>query len=258
LEIQIFPFHYQPATTNVEWYDEFTFDIEVISTTVEIDDFELDAGVYELGGSVAGDLWFSLTGDTQDLILAATVRNLVTGEAIDTLPVDALHNVTGSSHYEVEWDSTGVAPGQYQIWIDLLDSDGQLLDSASEMFRLGIASAEITAFGATPGLFQPGDLIDISMTVINNGSTAVSGEMVVNVYATGVSTPTTTFTQTVIDLSASDTAVFNDVWDTTGVGEEEYRIIGYMKYDARTTEIEMVTVSTRARLFLPLILVSGP
>ena len=28
LVIQVYPFHYQPTTTNVEWYDTFTFDVD--------------------------------------------------------------------------------------------------------------------------------------------------------------------------------------------------------------------------------------
>jgi hypothetical protein len=254
LEIDIFPFHYQPATTNIEWYDAFTFTIDVISTTVQIDGLELGAGRYEPSDVITGDLWFENTGDAQDVILDVSVRDLVSGEVVDVLPLDMLHDVTGPSAYLAEWDSAGIDPGEYVLWIDLMDSEGNLLDSASEMFRLGVPFAEIIDFSATPGLFQPGDGVDILMTVSNTGSSAVSGEAVVKVFATGVSTPTAVFSQTVTDLAPGNTFVFNEVWDTTAVVEEEYQVIGYLKYDARTTEVETAVVATRAYIYLPLVL----
>ncbi len=254
LGIQIFPFHYQPATTNVEWYDAFTFTVDVISTTIDIDGFEVGQGIYEPGAVVTGDLWFENPGDAQDLILAATVRDAVTGDVVDSLTLDALHDVAGANTYNVEWDSVGIDTGRYVLWIDLLDSEGQWLDSASEMFRLGAPFAEIAAFSATPGLFQPGDGIDISMTISNTGSSAVSGEAIIKVFATGVSTPTVVFSQTVTDLAPGNPFVFNEVWDTAAVTEEEYRVIGYLKYDARTTEVETAVVSTRTHIYLPLVL----
>ncbi len=254
LQIAIFPFHYQPATTNVEWYDSFTFTIDAVSTTVQIDAFELDAGVYDPGDLVAGDLWFSLSGDEQDLFFAATVRDLLSDEVVAGLPLDAFHDVVGPSVYGFEWDSTGVAPGEYLLWVDLFDSQGHLLDSASEMFRLGAPSAAITALSATPDFFRPGDSISISMTVANGGSVAVSGEAIVQIYPSGVSTPTAVFTQTVTDLAPAGTFVLNDVWDSTGITDESYRVVGYLKYDARTTNVETVIVSTQTHIYLPLVL----
>ena len=44
--------------------------------------------------------------------------------------------------------------------------------------------------------------------------------------------------------------------DTSTTVAKDYRLIGYMIYDARTTEIEIVNVSTEAQIYLPLVISS--
>ncbi len=255
LIIDLFPFHYQPATTNVEWHDDFTFAIEVISTSVSIDYFALDGASHALGEEVAAEMWLDNSGVAQDVIVAATVRDAVSEDVVvDGLALRALHDAEGISYYAFAWDSSGLASGQYVLWVDVFDVDGNLLDSTGRTFRLGAPAAEITAFSATPGLFQPGDPIATSLTLHNSGSVTITGEAIIQVQTGSGLTVTQTFTHAVTALAPDATVVLNDLWDTTDAAEAEYRIIGYLKYDARTTEIETVYVATRAYVYLPLVL----
>ncbi len=258
LNIQLFPFHYQPATTNAEWYDEFTFDIDVISTTVGIDAFMLDGTRFLPGDPVPADLWLENSGDAVDAIVVATVRDLLSGDTVDGLDLRALHDLSGSSACGLEWDSSGFAPGQYLFWVDLMDSEGNWLDSASQMFRLGMASAEISSFAATPDFFRPGEPIDISMVINNTGSVPLSGEAIIQVQTSDGVTTTAVFTHPVTDLALGAQVVFNDAWDTTSAAEGDYRVLAYVKYGSRTSEVETVHLTTRRRIYLPLVLHSNP
>jgi hypothetical protein len=254
LDIQLFPFHYNYLTTFGEFYSDFEFAIDVITTGVSIDGMVLDQAAYALGDPVAIDAWVSNSGAAEDVVIYASVLEVTTEEVAGGLDLRTLYGLAGPSAVSFEWDSTGVPAGSYIARVEVYDFDGTLLDSAMEEFQLGIASAEATALGATPRFFEVGDPIDISMTISNTGPSAVSGEAIVKVFATGVSTPTAVFSQTVTDLASGNAFLMNEVWDTTATTEEEYRVIGYMKYDSRTTEVETAVVSTRAYIYLPLVL----
>lgn len=258
LDIRIFPFHYQPATTHVEWYDDFTFDVEVISTSVTIDGFHLENGAYAPGEGVWADMWIDNPGDEQDLIVVPTVRNLISGEVVDGLGLRTLHDVFGPSHYGFEWDSTGFASGEYLLWVELLDGEGNVLDSAGEMFHLGGAFAELADFSVTPDFFQPGDAIDVSMTISNTGFVPLSGQAFVHVQTAGGVTTTAVFTHTVSDLAPGSMLTFEDVWDTASATPGDYRILGYFKYGSRTTEVETRELTTLRRIYLPLVLRGSP
>jgi hypothetical protein len=259
LTIQVFPFHYQPATTNVEWYDTFNFEIDVISTTVAVDHFALDKATYAPGDTVQAEMWLSNEGDAQDVILVPTIRNLVTDEVIDGEELDELYDVSGDyAYYSFEWDSSGFEPGQYVLWVDVLDAEGNLLYTTGDMFQLGSISAEVTAFDASHEVFQPGDDIDLSLTVSNTGHLPLDGEVIIMVQPSGVATATATFTQTVTGLAPGASLTFEPTWDTSGVDSGEYRILGYVKYEAKTTEIETIEVSSLRYVYLPLVIAGGP
>jgi hypothetical protein len=253
LNIQLFPFHYQPATTNAEWYSDFDFDIDVISTTVGVEAFTVNAKTLVPGDSIGADLWLDNSGAPLDVIVAPTVRDLVNGDTVDGLDLHLLHALSGPSTYGFEWDSSGFAPGHYLLWVDLLDSEGNWLDSASETFRLGITAAEITAFSATPDFFRPGEPIDISVVINNTGSAPLSGEAIIQVQTASGMTTTAVFTHPVTSLAPGAELAFNDVWDTTDATEKDYRVLGYVKHDSRASEVEAVNLTTRRRIYLPLI-----
>jgi hypothetical protein len=259
LTIQVFPFHYQPATTNVEWYDTFDFEIDVISNTVAVDHFSLDKATYAPGDMVQAEMWLSNGGDAQDLIMVPTIRNLVTNEVIDGEELDTLYDVSGAySYYSFEWDSSGFEPGQYVLWVDVLDADGNLLYTTGEMFQLGSISAEVTAFDASHDFFQPGDDIDLSLTVSNTGHLPLDGEVIIMVQPSGVATATATFTHTVTGLAPGAGLTFEPTWDTSGIDRGDYRILGYVKYESKATEIETIEVSSLRYVYLPLVVAGGP
>ncbi len=254
LYIEIAPFHYQPATTNIEWHDHFTFEIEVVSVAVEIQHFQIDKGQYNLGENVIAEMVLHNPDAAQKLIVAPTIRNMVSEEVVvDGLQLHAFHEMVGTSYYTFAWDSAGFAPGEYLLYVELRDEAGNLLQSASRMFQLGVASAEIAAFSATPTIFQPGDPVATSLTIHNTGPTVINGEAIIEVQTSNGITITQTFTHTVTGLLPGAAVTLNNVWDTVGATEEAYRIVAYLKYDARTTEIATIRVATQAYIYLPLI-----
>jgi hypothetical protein len=135
-----------------------------------------------------------------------------------------------------------------------------VLDRATEMFRLGISSGEITSFTATPTYFDIGDSIDISMFFSNTGTVNITGTAVIKVQDEAGET-VQEFWHDVTDLAPGDSNSFDDVWDTSRAEEGTYIIVGYISYDSMTTDPRIAVVSTsrpELRIYLPIITKSHP
>jgi len=254
LMIRMYPFYYNPQTTGARFYKNYSFDIHYITSTVEVDALVTDKDVYPQGDDVSVDLWLNNSGDAQDVIVDAVVKRASSGEVVDGLPLHSLDDLTGLASFSYQWGSTGFEPGYYFIEAEVRDSDGNVLDRAMEEFRLGIYAGEITAFTATPELFDIGDTIDISLVFSNTGTVPITGTAMIRVQSSDGLTTTAEFTHTIANLSPAHAVTVDDAWDTAGAEEGFYRIVGYVLYDAKATSPRTVVVSTEARIYLPIIM----
>jgi hypothetical protein len=253
LVLTIYPFHYHPLRTAVEFYGDFTFDVDLFTSTGSAEALTTTATAYAQGDTVQATLWVSHTGPAQDVVASAVVRD-IQGDFVAGLPLHQLHDLEGWGSLDLAWDSSGVAPGRYALEVELRDLQGHLLDRTATGFQLGITSAQVTDLIATPDFFRPGDTVDITMTLTNTGSLSLTGEAVIQIQVIGGLTTTATFTHTVSDLLPGAGIDLNDVWNTTGVTADDYRIIGYVKYDSRSTNTAAAYVTARRRIYLPLVL----
>jgi hypothetical protein len=132
--------------------------------------------------------------------------------------------------------------------VTLKDTNGNVLDRQTEMFRLGISSGEVTNFTATPEYFDIGDDVDINMTFNNTGTVDITGTAVIKIFdSTG--SVVEELRHNVTDLMPSESISFSDTWNTSGAEEDSYNIIGYVLYDSKATDPVTVTVSTQTKIF---------
>jgi len=249
--VTMYPFYYNGLSTNVRFYKNYTFTIETITSTVDIELLTTDEDAYAQGDGVLIDLWVSNSGEAQDVTVEATIRGPL-DSVVAGLPLRKLHALAGSASTSLAWDSDGFDPGYYAVQVDLRDSEGNLLDQAAQEFRLGIVEGQIVSFDAAPTRFDIGETIDVSTVFSNTGTVALTGTVVVQVRV-AAGAPITVFTHTVGALGPSASVVFTDTWDTTGVDEGDYEIVGYAEYDARSTTPQIVRVTTLWRAYLPLV-----
>lgn len=255
LIIEIYPFYYNASTTNVQFYTNYSFTVQVVSSTVQIMSLSTDENVYAQGGKVAIDLSLSNGGDALDTIVSAVVETQA-GDVVDGLLLQSLHGLTGTASFSLQWNSAGFEPGYYAIKAEVRDASGNTLDRKMEQFRLGVCAGEISAFTATPTFFDIGDAITISLAFSNTGTIPITGTAVIQVQdETGEVVEE--LSHEVANLAVGHSTRFDDAWDTSGSAEGSYTAIGYVLYDARATEIETVVVSTEAYIYLPVILRSG-
>lgn len=255
LFLTIYPFYYHADTGDAKFYRNYSFDIELASSSVAIDELTTEEAAYAQGDEVLIDLLLENSGEAQDVIVDAQVQTLA-GEMVEGLLLRSLKGLTGTASFSPRWDSTGFDPGYYRVEAEVRDGAGEVLDRKAMQFRLGIFSGEVTALTAMPSYFDIGETISTSLTFSNTGDVAINGTARIEI-RDGSSELVETFTHTVTSLAPSDALTFDDQWDTSGAEEGTYGVIGYVLYDAKATEIETVTVSTETYVYLPLVLRGG-
>ncbi len=136
----------------------------------------------------------------------------------------------------------------------VLDGQNRVMDAATADVTLGIQSGAVTTLSA-PTFFKPGMAVNASLTFNNTGDVAINGVATIEVYPTGGVTRTAIFAQTISNLQPAQSITFPATWDTIGVSNGDYRLIGYVNYDPNLTSNAMeVAISTTAKVYLPAIL----
>ncbi len=256
LFVEITPFVYNTLTAEADFYQHYEF--RVISTTTAISLTEANAGqaVYPKDAQVTFEIEVVNAGDPTDARVDAVVKRYATDEVVDTLLLETLSGLEGAASFSPRWDSAGAEPGYYVLEVTLLSAEGWTLDRESALFRVGIHAAEITAFEASPGSFDPGDGVDASMTIENAGEVPLSGQAVIEVWDAG-GTRIETFTHSVHALNPGATLTLDDTWDTTGVARGTYALRGTLSYDGTTLGTEAVSASSWHQVYLPVVLMGN-
>jgi len=253
LRVFLYPFYYSPLTTDVEFYKNYSFEIDVITTTVQIARLATDKAAYVQDENMHVDLWLENTGDAQDVIVSAVVEAEGSGEVVDGLLLRELSDLAGQATFALDWDSTGFEAGYYTVEAEIQDAEGQLLDRVTRRFRLGIVAGQVTALTATPEIFDPGDRIDLTLVFSNTGTVPITGTAVIQVQDGGGEI-VQAFNHAIGGLDPGQAVSLEEGWDTSGAAEGSYRILGYVLYDAKATQPVVATVRARARIYLPVIM----
>jgi parallel beta-helix repeat protein len=241
LVITMYPIYYNPQTTDVRFYKNYNFDINYTVSPVAITSMTTDKNAYQQDDTVKVDIGLNNSGEAQDVIVSASVKQYGSDEVVDGLLLSTLKEFKGLASFSPQWESSGFEPGYYYVEVTLKDTAGNLLDSETQMFRLGISSGEITNFTATPEYFDIGDAVDINMTFNSTGTVDITGTAITKIKnSTGYVAEE--FRHNVTDLMPSESISFGDTWDTSGAEEGSYNIIGYVLYDSKATEPVTVTI----------------
>jgi hypothetical protein len=252
LRIRVFPFFYNAATTDAKFYQDYRFEIDTMTTTVEISLLATSERAYPQGDPVSIELWVSNSGPAQDVIVAAVVKDGSTGEVVDGLDLRSLKNLTGISSLPYTWDSTGFDPGEYIIAAEVRDGAGNLLDQATALVDLGLTSGAVTAFTATPAKFDIGDTVSITLVFSNTGTVPISGTAVFEVKDSAGELEQS-FSQPFASLTPGNSWELERGWDTSGTEADTFTILTYVLYGGRSAG-GLVVVASEERAYLPLIL----
>jgi hypothetical protein len=142
LVIVMYPFYYNPETTDVRFYKNYRFDIEYIISSVEITRLYTDKNIYEPGDEVTLDMWLNNSGETQDVVVSTVIKQYGSDEIVAGLPLRSLKNLVGDASLTTEWDTSGTEPGYYYAEVTLADTAGNMLNSKRVAITLVTEIAE--------------------------------------------------------------------------------------------------------------------
>lgn len=254
LYLKVYPFFYNAASTDVQFYPDFTFNIDTYAAPISIVSLTTDQPGYPLNGDGTITLLLNNTGAAADAFLDAALVRPASGDVVSGLLLKSVHALSGTATIDLPFSGSGIAAGRYAIRVRALDGEGRVMDSAVADVTLGIQSGAVTALDA-PTFFKPGDLITASLVFSNTGDVALNGVAYIEVYPAGEVTRTASFTQTINALQPAQSITFAPSWHTTGVAEGDYRLIGYVKYaENLTSNAKEINISTTAKLYLPMVL----
>ncbi len=256
LVITVYAFRYNPLTTDVRFYRRYGFDVAYTVSPAAVTELTTDKQEYAPGETVSIEMGLDQSEVIQDVIVSAVIRRYGSEELIDSLLLRTLADLAGAASFSTSWSSEGVTPGTYYVEVTLRDLEGRTLDRRTSVFTLGAPSGAITRLTATPERFLVGDLVQISMEVANTGPVALDGVAVIRVLDKSGEI-VQEFRHDVSDLEPGGTVNVEDVWDTSGLTDGAYRIVGTVVYGSQTADPATVVVGTgrsRGRLYFPILL----
>ena len=245
LIVKVYPFYYQPLTGNARFHRRYAFEVTSISTPVTVEQLTTSQVAYGEGDAVPVDLIVENTGRAQEVIVNATIWRNSGGELVDGLLLRTLHELSGQGLLRTGVGQRRQAPrGEYHVEVKLHDTDSNLLDQDLRGPSGGVfLSGEITSLQATPEFFTVGETVDISMVFDNVGTLPITGTAVIEVQTASGLAVSGPFTYTVEGLAPGHLVELHEAWDTTGVALGDYRVIGYVLYDARLTGASTVALT---------------
>lgn len=127
LVIALYPFYYDPETTDVKFYQNYHFDIEYIVSNVEITVLYLDKDIYAPGDEVTIDIRLNNPGEMQDVIVSPIIKQYGSDVTVAGLPLRSLKELAGNASLTVEWDSSEIEEGYYYAEVTIKDTAGNTL-----------------------------------------------------------------------------------------------------------------------------------
>jgi len=252
LNIRIYPFYYNPQTTDAKFYRDYSFEVQILTTTVEVSLLTTDEDAYAQGDEVSIEIWLSNPGAPQDVIVDAVVKDGSTGQVVDGLPLRSLKDLTGVSSFSYAWDSSDFGSGQHVVEAEVRDSGGNLLDRAMTGFDLGVHAGRVVTFTASPENFDVGDTISIWLVFSNTGTLPITGTAVIEVQDENAQV-IQEFRRDFGDLAPASSVRFDEGWDTSATQAGTFSIVGYTLYGGKSSA-GVVIVSSLRQVYLPLVL----
>ena len=256
LKLVLYPFNYDPAALYSEYSRHFEFNIETVATSVAITKASTDQAQYRLGEDILLSLELSNTDTLAvDAVVSAVLRAGGSGETLDGFTLSGLNGLLGKAQLQLSWswaDGLAVPPGDYSIEITVENLAGQRLASRNVGLRLGEMAGELSQLAVTPQNFQAGDLIGIQLDFANTGELPIDGEAVIQVQ-TLAGEILSELVAPISGLAAGSVAAVPYSWDSSGVAEGDYQVVGFVRYDSQTTPAVVQSITTLERVYLPLI-----
>jgi hypothetical protein len=244
LVLTVYAFEYNPLTLDASFYGEYRFDVKSTFSDVSTSNLDNDKEVYDVGDKIRFDLGLENSALTpQSVVVSAFIEDETSGQVVSGLDLSTLTSLRNKAAYSSEWDSAGMKPGDYNLVLEVRDTQGVMLDKIEKSVRLGRSEVEITALTVNPQNFTSGQEVRAQIGFKNTGFTNVSGQAIIRVINSAGDT-IKEFSHEIGDLSPSQSADFSVGWGTNGAAPGVYTFVGFVLYDGNAADPKTVQVET--------------
>ena len=233
LRITVYPFYYKAATTAIEFYQTYSFDIDYISSDKSIVQFKTDKVAYAMNETVNADLYIMLQEQQGiDLIVEAAVKTS-DEEIVAGMEIQKMTSVTSLSSCSFQFDSAGFDAGDYIFEAEVKYIDGSIVAKENCQFNIGQSQGQVTDLLVAPACFSVGNNVDITAVFSNTGESPITGSLAIEIKDLN-STVVEEFHQDFNDLTVNGTNSLNVLWQNAQLGRGDCRIVATAYYDGKT------------------------
>jgi hypothetical protein len=247
LAIQAFPFFYNPDTAEARFHSNCLFEIQWVTSTVEITRLVTDRQVYPAAAPVKVDLAVHHAGaEPADVVAEATVF-LNDDQVVAQLPSIPMPLLKTLGWAQFQWDAGQAQAGDYAVEVRLRNKVGHQLDRARAEFQVGQSAGAIARFEVLPRDYAPGEDPRLSATFANTGSASLDGALVIVVQDLS-GRVVTEFRRDFTGLTAGSSLRFEPVWEKSTLGPGQCQFLVYAEYGGQTTALSVFADDARPPL----------
>ncbi len=251
LLITIYPLRYHPLTAEGQYIYDITLNVVLVESTASIQAVEAVEPELYPGWEQQFQVWLKGGSLPQDVILSSSIYDRSNGELVEGLPVQALDSLQGLGEVGLSWYCAGYPAGEYRLEVELRNSQGNVMDTASTLFRIGWSSGKISQPTVSQAVFAPGDMVTIGVQFQNLGNMPLTGTLIVEIQNLAGGEPIEV-DQGFYMLDSKQVFDGSFPWDTTGAAAGDYLVSAYALFDSKSTEVLRADISTNWKTFLPL------
>jgi len=245
LAIAVYPFVYDPGTSELAITTSYDFDVRYVKTTVTVTGLGLDQAAYDPGAKVRATLHLENSGTAQPVSVTAAVTQTYGDGRVGTIPEQKVERLAKSDSVTFEWPSGATPAGEYVLAVVVKDSAGSEVGREQSPFRIGSPQCELTSFSATPQQFKLGGSVQFALEVKNTGSVGLAGQVVVEVRLPD--SLVQTLSQDFKGLAPGKSRRLTLTWNTKSAQKgARYEAVGYAAYVGMATLPRLLALSTNA------------
>jgi len=245
LAIAVYPFVYDPGTSELAITTSYEFDVRYVKTPVAVTGLGLDQAVYDPSSKVRATLRLENRGPAQPVSVTAAVTPAYGDARVGSIPEQKVERLAKSDSVMFEWPSGSTPAGEYILAVVVKDSGGNEVGREQSPFRIGNPQCELTGFTATPQQFKLSGTVQFALEVMNTGSIELAGQAVVEVRLPD--SLVQTLSQDFKGLAPGKSRRLTLTWNTKSAQKgARYEAVGYAAYAGMATVPRLLTLSTNA------------
>jgi hypothetical protein len=241
--LSIYPFYYNVQTSEVRFYNQYTFDVETETSPVSVTAMTTDQLVYTMGAPVKVDIELENSGPAMDMTASAVIRRYGDQEVVANLLLQTLEDFSGKASFALNWDTVGFPAGSYQVEVNRV----------VQAFELGAMSGELHNLQVSPSWFQPGATLALSVQVHNPSSVPLNADLQLQAFDS-LDQMAASFSIPVVELVAGESLDIETDWDTSGLPKDNYKIAAFLNYESSSSEPVYAWASSYQRVYLPVLM----